>query len=124
MSAGLWIWLTAALAYLAFRLWYDGWRGPLTPQETDRLFRILQTLKDRGVTVVLITHKLREIVAATDRVYVMRRGQIVAERRTVDTGTEELAELMVGGKVHLELWVKVKRGWAENQQVMKQLGYG
>ncbi len=75
----------------------------LTPQETDRLFRILQTLKDRGVTVVLITHKLREIVAATDRVYVMRRGQIVAERRTVDTGTEELAELMVGRKVHLDL---------------------
>ncbi len=75
----------------------------LTPQETDRLFRILQTLKERGVTVVLITHKLREIVAATDRVYVMRQGRIVAERRTIDTGTEELAELMVGRKVRLDL---------------------
>ncbi|MEK7687214.1 MAG: ATP-binding cassette domain-containing protein, partial [Pseudomonadota bacterium] len=54
----------------------------LTPQETDRLFDILRTLKDRGVTVILITHKLREIMAATDRVYVMRQGKIVAERRT------------------------------------------
>jgi simple sugar transport system ATP-binding protein len=54
----------------------------LTPQETDRLFRILATLKERGVSVVLITHKLREIMAATDRVYVMRQGQIVADRPT------------------------------------------
>jgi simple sugar transport system ATP-binding protein len=75
----------------------------LTPQETDQLFRILATLKERGVSVVLITHKLREIMAATDRVYVMRQGQIVAERRTADTDPEELAELMVGRKVRLEL---------------------
>ena len=73
----------------------------LTPQETDQLFRILATLKERGVTVVLITHKLREIMAATDHVYVMRQGQIVAERRTAETNPEELAELMVGRKVRL-----------------------
>ncbi|WP_428671171.1 ABC transporter ATP-binding protein [Reyranella sp.] len=73
----------------------------LTPQETDQLFRILATLKARGVTIVLITHKLREIMAATDRVFVMRQGQMVAERRTVDTDAEELAELMVGRKVRL-----------------------
>ncbi len=75
----------------------------LTPQETDQLFRILATLKERGVSVVLITHKLREIMAATDCVYVMRQGQVVAERRTADTNPEELAELMVGRKVRLEL---------------------
>lgn len=75
----------------------------LTPQETDQLFRILGTLKERGVSVVLITHKLREIMAATDRVFVMRQGQVVAERRTADTNPEELAELMVGRKVRLEL---------------------
>jgi simple sugar transport system ATP-binding protein len=75
----------------------------LTPQETDQLFRILATLKERGVSVVLITHKLREIMAATDRVYVMRQGQIVADRRTADTNPEELAELMVGRKVRLHL---------------------
>jgi simple sugar transport system ATP-binding protein len=75
----------------------------LTPQETDQLFRILRTLKERGVTVVLITHKLREIMAVTDRVHVMRQGQAVAERRTAETDPEELAELMVGRKVRLQL---------------------
>jgi ABC-type uncharacterized transport system ATPase subunit len=75
----------------------------LTPQETDQLFRILATLKARGVTIVLITHKLREIMAATDRVYVMRQGQMVAERVTAETDAEALAELMVGRKVRLQL---------------------
>jgi simple sugar transport system ATP-binding protein len=75
----------------------------LTPQETDQLFRILRTLKAGGVTVVLITHKLREIMAVTDHVYVMRQGQIVADRQTAGTHPEELAELMVGRKVRLQL---------------------
>ena len=75
----------------------------LTPQETDRLFGILASLRERGVTVVLITHKLREIVAVTDHVCVMRQGRVVAERRTADTNVEELAELMVGRKVRLDL---------------------
>ncbi|HEY6980201.1 ABC transporter ATP-binding protein [Reyranella sp.] len=75
----------------------------LTPQETDRLFLVLATLRERGVTVVLITHKLREIMAVTDRVFVMRRGEVVAERRTADTGPQELAELMVGRKVRLQV---------------------
>jgi simple sugar transport system ATP-binding protein len=75
----------------------------LTPQETEQLFRILQTLRDRGATVILITHKLREIMAVTDTVFVMRHGRIVAERHTPDTTSEELAELMVGRKVRLDL---------------------
>jgi simple sugar transport system ATP-binding protein len=75
----------------------------LTPQETEQLFRILQALRDRGATVILITHKLREIMAVTDTVYVMRHGQVVAERRTAETSSEELAELMVGRKVRLAL---------------------
>ncbi|MBM3650454.1 MAG: ABC transporter ATP-binding protein [Alphaproteobacteria bacterium] len=75
----------------------------LTPQETDQLFRILATLRERGVTIVLITHKLREIMAATDQVYVMRQGAIVADRCTAETSPEELAELMVGRKVRLQL---------------------
>lgn len=75
----------------------------LTPQETDQLFDILRTLRDRGVTVILITHKLREIIAVTDTVYVMRHGEVVAQRRTAETTREELAELMVGRKVRLEL---------------------
>jgi len=75
----------------------------LTPQETDRLLDILKSLRDRGVTVVLITHKLREVMAATDRVIVMRRGEVVADKPTAETDAEELAELMVGRKVRLDL---------------------
>ncbi|MGI9434967.1 MAG: ABC transporter ATP-binding protein [Geminicoccaceae bacterium] len=77
--------------------------GVLTPQEADHLFRILKNLKDQGRTVVLITHKLREIMAVTDNVSVMRQGQMVAHRKTADTSTEELAELMVGRKVLLRV---------------------
>jgi ABC-type uncharacterized transport system ATPase subunit len=77
--------------------------GVLTPQETDQLFRILSALRSRGVTIILITHKLREIMAVTDAVYVMRAGAIVAHLRTADTEPAELAELMVGRKVRLTL---------------------
>ncbi len=77
--------------------------GVLTPQEAEQLFRILQTIKARGATVILITHKLREIMAATDEVYVMRAGTVVAHRRTEETDEGELAELMIGRKVRLEL---------------------
>ncbi|HMR31234.1 MAG TPA: ABC transporter ATP-binding protein [Geminicoccaceae bacterium] len=77
--------------------------GVLTPQEADHLFRILRNLKAQGRTVVLITHKLREIMAVTDNVSVMRQGQMVAHRRTADTSREELAELMVGRKVLLRV---------------------
>jgi general nucleoside transport system ATP-binding protein len=75
----------------------------LTPQETDQLFNILAALKARGVTVILITHKLREIMAVTDAVTVMRQGEVVAHRRTAATTREELAELMVGRKLRLTL---------------------
>ncbi|HEX6142984.1 MAG TPA: ABC transporter ATP-binding protein [Geminicoccaceae bacterium] len=77
--------------------------GVLTPQEADHLFRILRNLKAQGRTVVLITHKLREIMAVTDTVSVMRQGRMVAHRRTSDTSSEELAELMVGRKVLLRV---------------------
>lgn len=77
--------------------------GVLTPQEADHLFRILQNLKGQGRTVILITHKLREIMAATDNVSVMRQGEMVAHRKTSETSTEELAELMVGRKVLLSI---------------------
>ncbi len=77
--------------------------GVLTPQETDQLFRILDSLRRQGVTVVLITHKLREILAITDHVSVMRGGEMVADRVTAETSREELAELMVGRKVLFSL---------------------
>ena len=77
--------------------------GVLTPQEADRLFDILRTLRERGETVILITHKLREIMAVTDKVSVMRGGKLVADRDTGETSPADLAELMVGRKVLLRV---------------------
>jgi general nucleoside transport system ATP-binding protein len=77
--------------------------GVLTPDEADHLFRILGQLRDQGKTVILITHKLREIMAITDHVSVMRRGEMVATRETGSTSVEELAELMVGRRVLLRV---------------------
>jgi simple sugar transport system ATP-binding protein len=77
--------------------------GVLTPAEADHLFRILKGLRDQGKTIILITHKLREIMETTDTVSVMRRGTMVATVRTSETSPEELAELMVGRKVLLQV---------------------
>ncbi|NEJ83156.1 ATP-binding cassette domain-containing protein, partial [Rhizobium leguminosarum] len=77
--------------------------GVLTPAEADHLFRILKVLRDQGKTIILITHKLREIMAITDTVSVMRRGEMVATRKTSETTVEELAELMVGRRVLLRV---------------------
>jgi simple sugar transport system ATP-binding protein len=77
--------------------------GVLTPSEADHLFRILDGLRREGKTIVLITHKLREIMEATDTVSVMRRGEMTATVKTAETSPEELAELMVGRKVLLQV---------------------
>ncbi len=80
--------------------------GVLTPAEADHLFRILEGLKQQGKTIILITHKLREIMEITDTVSVMRRGEMTATVKTSDTNPEKLAELMVGRKVLLEVTKK------------------
>ncbi len=77
--------------------------GVLTPAEADHLFRILHHLKDQGKTIILITHKLREIMAVTDEVSVMRRGEMVRTLATAETSPAELAELMVGRRVLLRV---------------------
>lgn len=77
--------------------------GVLTPSEADHLFRILRHLRDEGKTIILITHKLREIMDVTDEVSVMRRGTMVASVDTAKTSPAELAELMVGRKVLLRV---------------------
>ncbi|MCG6903082.1 MAG: ABC transporter ATP-binding protein, partial [Rhodobacter sp.] len=83
--------------------------GVLTPEEADHLFRILEGLKEQGKTIILITHKLREIMEITDTVSVMRRGEMVATVQTAETSPEELAELMVGRKVLLRVDKKPAR---------------
>ena len=88
--------------------------GVLTPDEADHLFRILGTLRDQGKTVILITHKLREIMAITNHVSVMRRGELVASFETKNTSVEELAEAMVGRRVLL----RVEKGPAHPGEVV------
>jgi len=83
--------------------------GVLTPQEADHLFRILRALRDQGKTIIIITHKLREIMDLTDAVTVMRRGAVVADVRTREPSREQWAELMVGRKVLLRVDKKPAR---------------
>jgi ABC-type uncharacterized transport system ATPase subunit len=73
----------------------------LTPQETDALFDTLRGLRQRGTTVLLITHKLKEILALCDTVTVMRAGQVVLDCPIASTSLDGLAEAMVGRRVNL-----------------------
>ncbi|MFK7856670.1 MAG: ABC transporter ATP-binding protein [Granulosicoccus sp.] len=71
----------------------------LTPQESLSLYSMLGRLRDQGKSVVLITHKLDEVMENSERVLVMRQGEMVAERNTAETNQTELAELMVGRQI-------------------------
>jgi simple sugar transport system ATP-binding protein len=73
----------------------------LTPQEADELFSILRSLREQGVSIIFISHKLREVLDLADRVVVIRRGKVVGETRTEDANQARLAEMMVGRQVAL-----------------------
>ena len=73
----------------------------LTPQETQHLFGVLGTLRAQGTTIILITHKLDEVMRLADRVTVMRAGRVVHECGIKDTSPAHLAEAMVGRKVNI-----------------------
>lgn len=71
----------------------------LARPEAQRLFETLKDMTKEGLSLIFISHKLQEVMAASDRVAVLRGGKLVAERKSVETSAEELAELMVGRKV-------------------------
>ncbi len=73
----------------------------LTPQETEQLFGVLSLLREQGTTILLITHKLKEVMRLCDRVTVMRGGHVVHEAEIAQTSVEQLAEAMVGRKVNM-----------------------
>ncbi len=75
----------------------------LTPQEIKRLFAILRNMKEQGCAVVIITHKLNEVIEISDRITVLRRGQSIETVETKDVEVNRLIEMMVGKKVDLEL---------------------
>jgi simple sugar transport system ATP-binding protein len=75
----------------------------LTAQETESLFEILRLFKEQGKTIILITHKLQEILDVTDTVTVMRAGRVVGAVQTAQTSKEELANMMVGRPIENNL---------------------
>lgn len=83
----------------------------LTPQETEKLFKILRNMKEDGKSILIITHKLHEVLAISDRVTVLRKGEYIGTIETASTTQEELTEKMVGRPVSLEIQrPEVKRG--------------
>jgi len=82
---------------------FDEPTAVLTPQEIDELFEIFKSLKEQGKTIVFITHKLQEVKAISDRITVLRNGKSVDTVDTEDVTEEDVAELMVGRQVLLEV---------------------
>ncbi len=75
----------------------------LTPQETQKLFTILRRMRDDGKSIIIITHKLHEVLSLSDRVSVLRKGEYVGTVNTNETSESELTEMMVGKKISLNI---------------------
>ena len=75
----------------------------LTPQETEKLFNILRRMRDDGKCIIIITHKLHEVLSLSDRVSVLRKGEYIGTVNTSETNETELTEMMVGKKVDLNI---------------------
>jgi len=75
----------------------------LTPQETEKLFAVLRKMKEDGKAIIIITHKLHEVMSISDRVAVLRKGEHIATVETAETTEAELTEMMVGKKVALNI---------------------
>ena len=75
----------------------------LTPQEITRLFEVLRRMKEDGKSIIIITHKLNEVLEVSDRVAILRRGEHVATVNTAETNENQLTEMMVGRKISLNI---------------------
>ncbi len=75
----------------------------LTPQETDRLFAVLRNMRNDGKAIVIITHKMHEVEALSDRVAVLRKGQFIGTLKTSETDAQEMTNMMVGHQVSLNI---------------------
>ncbi len=75
----------------------------LTPQETQKLFAVLRRMRDDGKAIIIITHKMHEVLSLSDRVAVLRKGEYIATVNTAQTSESELTEMMVGQKINLNI---------------------
>ncbi|MBO5106026.1 MAG: ABC transporter ATP-binding protein [Clostridia bacterium] len=76
----------------------------LTPQETEKLFKVLRRMRDDGKSIIIITHKLHEVLSLSDRVSVLRKGEYIGTVETANTSESELTEMMVGKKISLNIY--------------------
>ncbi|MBO4342821.1 MAG: ABC transporter ATP-binding protein [Clostridia bacterium] len=75
----------------------------LTPQETDKLFTVLRKMKENGKSIIIITHKLHEVLSISDKVSVLRKGEYIGTLITKETNESQLTEMMVGKKISLDI---------------------
>lgn len=75
----------------------------LTPQETKKLFKVLRRMRDDGKAVIIITHKLHEVLSLSDKVAVLRKGEYIGTVNTAETNENQLTEMMVGKKISLNI---------------------
>ncbi len=75
----------------------------LTPQETQKLFSVLRRMRDDGKSIIIITHKLNEVMELSDKVSVLRKGEYIGTVNTAETNEAELTEMMVGKKIELNI---------------------
>ncbi len=75
----------------------------LTPQETTKLFSVLRNMKEAGKSIIIITHKLHEVLSLSDNVAVLRKGEYIGTVKTAETNESELTEMMVGKKISLNI---------------------
>lgn len=85
----------------------------LTPQETDRLFAVLRRMRADGKAVIIITHKLHEVLSLSDRVAVLRKGEYIGTVNTAETSESQLTEMMVGKKISLNIERKEPKNTAD-----------
>ena len=85
----------------------------LTPQETDKLFAVLRNMKADGKSIIIITHKLNEVLAISDRVSILRKGEYIGTVQTSEASVQSLTDMMVGQKVELD----IERPDIENKQL-------
>lgn len=92
----------------------------LTPQETEKLFEVMRNMRDDGKSIIIITHKLNEVMAISDRVAVLRKGEHIATVNTAETDENKLTEMMVGKKVALNIFRATPK-YAQNRLVVSDI---
>ncbi|MEG1395105.1 MAG: ABC transporter ATP-binding protein [Clostridia bacterium] len=111
--------IVKVLFYGAKILVLDEPTAVLTVQEIDKLFSVLRKMRDEGCAIIIITHKLNEVIAISDRVSVLRKGQYIGTVNTAETDEKALTEMMVGKKI--ELSIKCEKIELENKENLLEI---